>query len=88
MKEADIQFRTLTQLIQIELTGRLVANGISIPDQFIVQEYEMNTGTIVLRRLFDQHEIALVPNSRLKTNYRFLHHADQFFKEFSFMDDE
>jgi len=53
MKEADIQFRTLTQLIQIELTGRLVANGISIPDQFIVQEYEMNTGTIVLRRLFD-----------------------------------
>ena len=32
MKHADAEFRMLTQLCQIEVTGRLVVNGMNIPD--------------------------------------------------------
>lgn len=32
MKQTDAEFRMLTQLCQIEVTGRLVVNGMSIPD--------------------------------------------------------
>ena len=48
----------------------------------------MNTGHIVLRRLFDQNGISLSSNPKLTKNFKVITNADVFAKEFSFMPSE
>lgn len=45
----------------------------------------MNTGFIVLRRLFDQNGISLSSNSKLTSNFKVVPNADEFAKHFEFM---
>lgn len=86
MKQADADFKVLTQLIQFEVTGRLVTTAYNCPvNQFMVKEYEMNTGHIILRRLFDPNEIALMPDNRFSDNFRMIRNSEEFFRDFQFM---
>ena len=48
----------------------------------------MNTGNIVLRRLFDQHAISISTKSKLASNFKVFATSDKFFSEFQFMEPE
>ena len=52
----------------------------------MVKEYAMNTGHIILRRLFDHNEIALKPDNKFSDNFRVVKSAEEFFKDFQFLD--
>lgn len=60
MHELDFEFLRLTQQVQKELTNKIVVTLSGMPEhQFIVQEYQADTGCLILHRLFDQNAINL-----------------------------
>ncbi len=66
------------------MTGRLIFTLDHPPVMFEIREYRSSSNEIIVRRLFDQNNIILDPNTQLNYNLRTYNETD-FFSRFRMM---